>query len=135
LRGFVALIPVHVGVRRLESLRCVGEGGVLGGEASVEVFVCFDFDWAGGVKGGMVALAVTTFGWLGWAAGWGRSKVALFGATWVLIAMLGPGVDSDADGAGGGLIRAGLVRVFEFVAFPAMGSGVGGVNEGNLADS
>jgi len=64
----------------------------------------------------------------GGAAGWGRAKLTFFRAAWVLAAVLSPGVHARTDGAGWGLIGAGLVWVSEAVTVTAVCGRVGGVD-------
>jgi hypothetical protein len=134
LWGLVALIGVHVGVRGLGSLGSVGEGSAANGQAGVKVFLCFDFGWAGGVEGNVVAFAVSAFRGGSWAAGWSGSEVALFGAAQVFASVLSAGVDSSADGACGGLVWACLVGMSKAVAVSTVGGSVSGVDGGDFAD-
>jgi hypothetical protein len=135
LWGLAALISVHVGVRGLGSLRSVGEGSAASGQAGVEIFLCFDFVWAGGVEGDVVAFAISAFRGGGWAAGWGGSKVALLRAAWVFTSVLCSGMDPRADWSCGGLVRTCLVWVSKTVTVSTVGGGVGGVDGGDFANS
>ena len=83
----------------------------------------FDFLRAGGVEDRVGARAIPAFGGGGWAAGDGGPNVAFPWAAKVFTAMLRSCVCAGANGAGGGFVRASLVRVAEAEAVATVGGG------------